>query len=264
MTAQEPLPRFRAGANLVSVDAYFSKDGKPITDLKPDEIEIFEDDHPQKVEAFRLVHARAHSAARAKPDPNTVAGIRAATAEPGARIFALFFDTWHVSFDGSARAAAPVSGLLNRIVGANDLVGLITPDLPARGLSLTHRTEAIERMTRETIAWSQRDRINTTDPREGEYLLCYPDNDPKRPQFRGVAKEMIERRREQKTLRALDELIEHLGTLSDERKFIVLLSEGWVVFRQNEALGAVLEKGRCRRCLLRARARRGRPAGRRR
>ena len=104
-----------------------------------------------------------------------------------------------------------MSELLNRIVGANDLVGLTTPDLPARGLSLTHRTEAIERMTRETIAWSQRDRVNTTDPREGEYVLCYPDNDPKRPQFRGVAKEMIERRREQKTLRALDELIAHLG-----------------------------------------------------
>ena len=34
VTAQEPLPRFRAGANLVSVDAYVSKDGKPVTDLK--------------------------------------------------------------------------------------------------------------------------------------------------------------------------------------------------------------------------------------
>ena len=45
---------------------------------------------------------------------------------------------------------------------------------------------------------------------------------------------MIERRREQKTLRALDELIEHLATLRDERKFVVLLSEGWVLFRQND------------------------------
>ena len=52
---------------------------------------------------------------------------------------------------------------------------------------------------------------------------------------------MIERRREQKTLRALDDLITHLGNLRDERKFVVLLSEGWVLFRQNERLGAVLE-----------------------
>ena len=52
---------------------------------------------------------------------------------------------------------------------------------------------------------------------------------------------MIERRREQKTLRALDDLITHLGNLREERKFVVLLSEGWVLFKQNERLGAVLE-----------------------
>ena len=32
-SAQEQLPRFRAGANLVRVDAYVSKDGVAITDL---------------------------------------------------------------------------------------------------------------------------------------------------------------------------------------------------------------------------------------
>src|SRR6185503_4963250 len=36
--AQEQLPRFRSGANLVSVDAYFSKNGTAVTDLKQDEI----------------------------------------------------------------------------------------------------------------------------------------------------------------------------------------------------------------------------------
>jgi hypothetical protein len=54
VTAQEPLPRFRAGANLVSVDAYVSKDGKPVTNLKRDEIEIFEDDRPQQVGCAHL------------------------------------------------------------------------------------------------------------------------------------------------------------------------------------------------------------------
>ena len=55
VVAQEPLPRFRSGANLVTVDAYFSKDGKPVTDLKPDEIEILEDNRPQAIENFRIV-----------------------------------------------------------------------------------------------------------------------------------------------------------------------------------------------------------------
>ena len=239
--AQEPLPRFRAGANLVTVDAYFSKDGAAVGDLKPEEIEILEDDRPQAVESFRLIHARRQGSTTPQPDPAGVSAERDAAQQPDARVFVVFLDQWHVSFEGSAKAAAPVSDFLNRVVGADDLVGVMTPDLPARSMSLTRRTDAVERMVRDTSAWNQRDRVGALDPREREIDLCYPDGDPRRPQFRGVAKEMIERRREQKTLRALDDLITHLGNLRDERKFVVLLSEGWVLFTQNERLGAVLE-----------------------
>jgi VWFA-related protein len=240
---QEPLPRFRSGANLVTVDAYFAKGGAPVIDLKANEIEILEDGQPQAIENFRIVDAGAQAVAKSKPDPSTVGEVRAAAADPESRIFVVFFDTWHVSTDGSAKAAAPVSALLNRIAGPNDLVGLMTPDIPARSLSLTRRTDGIERVVRETMSWAERDRVGLTDPREREIDACYPDNDPRRPQFRGVAKEMIERRREQKTLRALDDLIGHLGTLRDERKFVVLMSEGWVLFQQNERLAAIFEPG---------------------
>ena len=238
--AQEPLPRFRSGANLVTVDAYFTNSGKPVTDLKRDEIEILEDGRPQVIETFRIVTPGGQGGPRTRPDPTTVAESRDAADDPDARIFVVFFDNWHVSTEGAAKAAAPVSELLNRVVGANDLVGVMTPDIPARSLTLTRRTEGIERAVRDTKTWGQRDRIDTIDPREREIDVCYPE-DPRRPRFRGVAKEMIERRREQKTLRALDELIQHLGGLRDERKFVVLLSEGWVLFRQNEQLAAILD-----------------------
>ena len=241
VAAQEPLPRFRSGANLVTVDAYLTSSGKPVTDLKQDEIEILEDGRPQSIESFRVVTPQGHGGPRSKPDPTTVAESRSAAEDPEARIFAVFFDNWHVSTDGSLKAAAPVTEFLNRIVGANDLVGVMTPDIPARTLTLTRRTEAIERLVRDTTRWGQRDRVDI-DPREREIELCYPE-DPRRPLFRGVAKEMIERRREQKTLRALDDLIEHLGGLRDERKFVVLLTEGWVLFRQNEQLAAILDQG---------------------
>jgi VWFA-related protein len=239
VTFAQELPRFRSGANLVTVDAYFSKSGAAVTDLKQDEIEILEDNRPQTLESFRVVTPRGQGGPRAKADPITVAESRAAAEDAGSRIFVVFFDTWHVSSDGSAKAAAPVSELLNRVVGANDLVGVTTPDLPARSLTLTRRTAAIERVVRDTTNWAQRDRIE--DPREREISVCYPDNDLRRPKFRGVAKEMIERRREQRTLRALDDLITHLGSLRDERKFVVLLTEGWVLFRQNERLAAILD-----------------------
>ena len=239
--AQEPLPRFRAGASLVTVDAYFSKDGAAVTDLKPEDIEILEDDRAQTIESFRMIRAQRQGSTAPQPDPKGAAAEREAAQLPEARVFVLFLDQWHVSFEGSAKTSAPVSAFLNRVVGADDLVGVMTPDLPARSMSLTRRTDAIDRMVRDTSGWNQRDRVGALDSREREIDLCYPDNDPRRPQFRGVAKEMIERRREQKTLHALDDLITHLGNLRDERKFVVLLSEGWVLFKQNERLGAVLE-----------------------
>jgi VWFA-related protein len=241
VNAQQPLPRFRAGANLVTVDAYLSNDGMAVTDLKPDEIQIFEDGTPQAIESFRLVRSTGQGTTAARPDPQGVAAERAAAQEPEARVFVVFFDQWHVSFDGSARTTAPVSTFLNRVIGADDLVGVMTPDIPAHSVSLTRRTEGIDRAVRSTLNWNQRDRVGMRDPRELDIEGCYPDNDVKRPQFRGVAKEMIERRREQKTLQALDDLITHLGNLRDGRKFVVLLSEGWVLFGQNERLAAILE-----------------------
>jgi VWFA-related protein len=241
VAAQEPLPRFRSGANLVNVDAYFSKDGKAVTDLKQDEIEILEDNKPQTIEAFRLIAARAQSTPAAAASGGKPA-IIPQPAERHSRTFVLFFDTWHVSRDGSRKAASPVSELLNRIVGVDDRIGVMTPDITARSMDLTSRTSAIERMVRESTQWGLRDTVGDGDPREHEIALCYPENDIQKPQFRGIAKAMIERRREQKTMRALDELIAHLASLGDERKFVVLLTEGWVLFRQDESLARVLEK----------------------
>ena len=239
LQSPEQLPRFRAGANLVTVDAYFSKSGAAVTDLKPEEIEILEDGSPQAIESFRLIQARPQSTVASPASPSRSP---APANTDASRTFVIFLDTWHVSKEGSSRASAPVSELLNRVVGINDRVGVMMPEMNARSLDLTSRTAALDRLMRDAKFWGQRDTVGDVDPREHDIELCYPDNDPQRPQYRGIAKEMIERRREQKTLRALDELIAHLGALGDERKFVVLLTEGWVLFRSNESLARVLDK----------------------
>lgn len=240
LQAQEPLPRFRSGANLVTVDAYFTKSGAAVTDLKPGDVEILEDGTPQSIESFRMISARPRAAAAAPASPSTPA---APVTDAGAsRTFILFLDTWHVSKFGSFNAGAPVSALVERVIGVNDRVGLMTPELNASGMDLTDRAAGIGRLMRESTRWGQRDTIGDVDPREHDIDLCYPDNDPQRPQYKGIAKEMIERRREKKTLDALSDLVDHLGRLGDERKFVVLLTEGWVLFRQNQSLARVLDK----------------------
>lgn len=217
-----------------------SKAGAAVTDLKQDEVEILEDGQPQRIESFRLIKARPQTVSAVKTTSPSLPIAR--SDDDAARTWVLFLDTWHVSKDGSFRSAAPVSELMNRVVAEGDRVGVMMPDMNARTLDLTGRAAAIERLMRASKQWGQRDTVGDVDPREREIELCYPDNDVQRPQFRGIAKAMIERRREQKTLRTLNDLIDHLATLGDERKFVVLLTEGWVLFGQDQSLARVLEK----------------------
>ena len=66
---ERALPRFRAGANLVRVDAYVSKDDVALTDLKAEDFSLFEDDKPQQIENFELVVARKPNPQSSRTDP---------------------------------------------------------------------------------------------------------------------------------------------------------------------------------------------------
>ncbi|MGE3273792.1 MAG: VWA domain-containing protein [Vicinamibacterales bacterium] len=232
----EPLPRFRGGATLVRVDAYITRDGVPVTDLARDDIEILEDDVPQAIESFELVAPRGPETGPFRVEPNTVAESRQMATDPDSRVFVLFMDTSHVHIAGSYRAQNPVTRLLDRVIGAEDLVGVMTPEMSARNLTLARRMETVEGILRDNWFWGERDKVTSADPRENEIRGCYPDAGP----TEGIADEMIDRRRETRTLEALEDLIEHLEDLREERKFVVVLSEGWALFRRNERLGRVI------------------------
>src|SRR5262245_41789708 len=83
VAAQNPnQPTFRTGANYVRVDMYASRDGKPIDDLKQDEVEIFEDGVPQKIDAFEHVQVRTLSPQDSRIEPNTIEQSRQMAGDP--------------------------------------------------------------------------------------------------------------------------------------------------------------------------------------
>ncbi len=235
--AQEP--RFRGGANLVRLDVYASVNGVALTDLTATDFEVFEDNAPQTVSSFEFVQARGPAPATARVEPNTVAEMRERAAQPDARAFVLFLDTLHVQVEGSYHAANPVAGLLERVIGAEDLVGVMTPEMSARNMTLSPRTGPVGDLLRANWTWGERGAVTPTDPRENDLRLCYPDTGGSA----GLAKAVIERRREQKVLRALEDLISHLEGLRDERTFVLLLSEGWTLPRADEQLAAPVRDG---------------------
>ncbi|MGQ0732524.1 MAG: VWA domain-containing protein [Acidobacteriota bacterium] len=234
--SQDQRPRFRGGANLVRVDAYVTESGEAVTDLELTDFEVLEDNIPQRLESFRLVRPRGPVAEALRREPATVAESRQMAAEADARVFVLFMDLAHVQIDGSYRAQGPVTRLLDRTIGQDDLVGVMTPEMSARNLTLARRTATIDGMLRDSWTWGQRNRLNTPDPREREIEACYPDSG----ETAGLAVELIARRREGKTLDALDDLIVYLEALREERKFVLLLSEGWLLRSPDQQLARTL------------------------
>ena len=115
LVAQQ-LPRFRAGANLVRVDAYVTADGKPVSDLTVDDFEVLEDGVAQKVESFQLIQPRGPAPVSALREPNTVAESRQMASDPAARLFVIFMDIWHVQIEGSYHAKAPIMAMLGRVI----------------------------------------------------------------------------------------------------------------------------------------------------
>ena len=54
--------------------------------------------------------------------------------------------------------------------------------------------------------------------------------------YAGIANEMIQRRREKRVLDGLEDLARHLGGLRDERKAVITVSNGWLLFTPNPSL----------------------------
>ena len=235
LLGQEPaqdLPRFRAGANLVRVDAYVSKDDVALLDLRAEDFEVYEDDKPQKIEGFQLVKARPPIPQTERTDPTNLRDMRQQAAD-ASRVFTLFFDRLFVSLAGSYHTRKPLIETLDRVIGPDDLIGVMTPEMSATGITYSRKTSSIERAVTDTWYWGVRDQISYHHPMEDAINSCYPATDR---DYQGFAAEMIARLRVQGTLDALDGLVAHLEGLRPERKFVLVFTEGWTLFRPNDRL----------------------------
>ena len=248
----QQLPRFRAGASLVRVDVYPTLKGQAVTDLTAADFEVLEDGAPQKVESFELVRVRAGGPQETRREPNTVRESRAMAEDARARIFVIYLDTYFTDIPGSHRIQRPLVNLLDRIVGDDDLFAVMTPDMSARDLALARRSTTMEGYLSKYWFWGQRGRLYPEDPVEQRYLECYPERSAARQCampasntakvsepanfYAGIANEMIQRRREKRVLDGLEDLARHLGGLRDERKAVITISNGWLLFTPNQTL----------------------------
>ena len=235
----EAQATFRTGANYVRVDMYALRDGEAVQDIRRDEIEVLEDGVPQTIEDFEHVVVRAPGTQEvAAREPDGLRASREAAADPRARVFVIFLDTYHTQVDGSANVRQPLVRFLDRVLGPDDLVALMTPEMGASDIALGRKTTVISNILAEEW-WGRRARIASEDPKEILYKSCGA--------AMGLSDEAIEeiiaRRREKLTFDALEDLMVHLDGLRDERKAVVVVTEGWMLYQPDPKLSAPGKSG---------------------
>ncbi|HEX6162010.1 MAG TPA: VWA domain-containing protein [Vicinamibacterales bacterium] len=240
LLAQEPaqdLPRFRAGANLVRVDTYVSKNDVAVLDLKADDFTVYEDDKPQTIADFELLQARGALPTTERTNPNNTRDMRQ-QADDAVRLFTLFFDPLSNSYASAYRVRQPLVDALEKVIGPDDAVGVMTPDMSPTGISYGKRTDTIERMISRWWDLGAKDRLGFRTDQEAAITGCYPPGDVA---TRGIAARMISILREQRTLDALESLVTHLDGLREDRKFVMVFTEGWMLHRPDAGLSRGLK-----------------------
>ena len=213
-------PTTGTGTNQVRVDMHVTRDGQPVEDLRVNEVELLEDGVPQTLDGFELVKVGAPGSSRA-------------------RVFIIFLDTYNTQIEASSSLRLPLVKLLDRIIGPDDMVAVMTPEMSPSEMKFGRKPTVISNIMQSDWAWARRGRTERRDQKEALYDNCYPAvggnaNTP--------ATEMKARRREKLTLDTLDGLVTDLSGVRDERKAVLTISEGWVLFRANQDLAAAQKR----------------------
>jgi VWFA-related protein len=238
-SAQSPAPAqptFRTEANYVRVDVYPTRNGAPVADLTRDDFELLDNGRPQTIEQFERILIRSAGPQGSRIEPNTVAGSRAMLQNPRARVFVLFLDTYHVDVAASRRIRQPLVRALDGIIGPDDLVGVMTPEMSPADIAFARKTTTIDGILERYWHWGERDRLNAIDPEDDDYIACYANTSGRCADQNGIAEAMIDRRHEKRSLDALQDLVTYLRGVREERKAILAISNGWLLFRPDHNL----------------------------
>ena len=211
---QPQQPTFRAEINFVRVDVIVTdRDGTPVTDLQADDFEVFEDDTPQTIDSFRLVRLTGTPEPGAEPARPIRSGFdeEREAAREDVRLFAIFFDDYHVRFENAVRLREALINFIYTQLGPLDMVSVMYPLTPLDAVQMTRNHESIvaeiERFEGRKYEYEARNQF------ERQYAY-YPTS-------------VVERIRNGVSLSGLRALVTHLGGLREGRKALILVSEGY-------------------------------------
>src|SRR5471030_1949944 len=124
------------------------------------------------------------------------------------RLIVLFLDTYHVEIEGSHNIRKPLVDALDKLIGQDDLVAVMTPEMSASDITFARKTTTIDGMLTRYWHWGERDRTLPPDPVDRQYGECFPNVRPidRCADQNGIAAEMIDRRHEKLVIDSLEDL----------------------------------------------------------
>jgi VWFA-related protein len=121
---QEPPATFPAQVEQVTVDVVVTdKKGEPVTGLKKEDLEVYENGAPQTIVSFDAIEVAAAPAPKPAPRPKVSTNTSPERRRPG-RTFVIFFDDIHLTPFTAQRAKAAVADFLRTVAREGDRVTL--------------------------------------------------------------------------------------------------------------------------------------------
>jgi len=216
-TQAQQKPVFRGGTHFVRVDAYpTAKDGRIVEGLRPEDFEITEDGKPQTIESFDYVSFPTFTPEAEHRDPVSQRAGYELAADPRYHVFVIFVDmklgAQHagavVDTQGDfAYIQSPLVNFLDRVLGPHDLYGFVTSRNSAKDLVLGQKTTSVRAQIEDLL------RASIIDRDEADDLDSCAKGPPLKARFRL-----------DQTYTALESVITQLGSLRDERKNIIFVT----------------------------------------
>jgi VWFA-related protein len=147
--APAPAPDFRASVDLITTDLIVRDNrGQFIADLKPGEIEVYEDGVRQTIASLELIHGGRAYSVQAPPPAPVQEGIilprNRPTNDTAGRVFLLFIDDLHLGFRDTPRTRELIKKMLKNLIHEGDMFGIVTTGTSVISQQLTYDRQVLE------------------------------------------------------------------------------------------------------------------------
>jgi VWFA-related protein len=205
-------PTFRVAVDLVTTDVIVrDQRDQFVSDLKPDEFEVFEDGVKQNIVSLVLTHGGRVFNVQAPPPAAAPEGIILPPARPtndaAGRVFLIFIDDLHLDFRMTPRARDLMQRMLKNLVHDGDMFGIVSTGTSSISEQLTYDRQVLEAAV---------SRVTGSGLRPEDIIKGMQSNQGSELRYRAHV-----------AFRTAYDLMRNLENLRNRRKAVIYISSGY-------------------------------------